>query len=73
MAVVGWSVYQSTGDIVQDQINDQITLMSNYQWESITDIFAAAERELQRIAQDQNMRSLADLATSATQCRSGHR
>ena len=66
MAVVGWSVYQSTGDIVQDQINDQITLMSNYQWESITDIFAAAERELQRIAQDQNMRSLADLATSAT-------
>lgn len=66
MAIVGWSVYQSTGDIVQDQINDQITLMSNYQWESITDIFSAAERELQRIAQDQNMRSLADLASSAT-------
>lgn len=66
MAIVGWSVYQSTGHIVQDQINDQITLMSNYQWESITDIFSAAERELQRIAQDQNMRSLADLASSAT-------
>jgi len=66
MAVVGAFVYQSTGDIVRDQVNDQITLMSNYQWESITDIFATTERELQRIAQDQNMRSLADLARSAT-------
>jgi len=66
MTVVGVFIYQSTGDIVRDQINDQIALMSNFQWESITDIFSTAERELQRIAQDQNMRSLADLASNAT-------
>ena len=66
MAVVGWFVYQSTGDIVQDQVNDQITLMSNYQWESIEEIFGGVQRELQQIAQDQNMRSLADLASTAT-------
>lgn len=66
MAVVGWFVYRSTGDIVQDQVNDQIALMSNYQWESIAEIFSGVQRELQRIAQDQNIRSLADLASSAT-------
>ena len=66
MTVVGVFVYQSTGNIVRDQINDQIALMSNYQWESITEIFSTVERELQRIAADQNMRSLADLANNAT-------
>ncbi len=67
MALVGWSVYQSTGNIVRDQVNDQLSLMSSYQWETIMDIFSSTERELLRIAQDSNVRSLADLANGVSE------
>lgn len=62
MVVVGLAMYESVGDVVREQIDEQIALMGSYQWDAIADVFASAERELLRIAQESNVRSLADLA-----------
>ncbi|NMB02465.1 MAG: methyl-accepting chemotaxis protein [Firmicutes bacterium] len=67
MVVVGLVMYQSVGDVVREQINEKIALMSSYQWETIQDVFSNAERELKRIAQDSNVLSLADLANSMSE------
>lgn len=67
MVVVGLVMYQSIGDVVREQVNEQIGLMSDYQWDTILDTFSDTERELARIAQDSNVRSLADLASNVTE------
>lgn len=67
MVTVGLVMYQSMGDVVREQINEQIALMTSNQWETIQDVFSDAERELRRIAQDSNVLSLADLANNMTE------
>lgn len=62
MALVGFLVFESTREVVREQVDREIALMNDYQWESIYGVFKSLEEELERIAQNTNIRTLADFA-----------
>ncbi|HHY10168.1 MAG TPA: HAMP domain-containing protein [Firmicutes bacterium] len=62
MALVGFLIFESTREVVREQVDREIALMNNYQWEAIAGVFASIEEELVRIAENTNIRSLADFA-----------
>lgn len=64
MAAVGLLVYNSTGEIVREQVDNQIALMNDQQWRAIEDTFESLENELRDIAQDSNIYSLADVTNN---------